>query len=81
MKTMNEEHEISIKIDSLINECENGLQLYKSSPMFNAAINAIARGASELQMIEQMSVIVDNVNKNFSDHLLRYGPQFNIPKN
>jgi len=59
------------KINELLKKFKNGEDLYRKSPMFNKAIQMMVEGMNEFEVLEQIVLTSEQINRAFEDYINR----------
>ena len=64
-------HEFYKKTDETIAKFKNGRERYNNSATFNRVVQMLVRGEDPLEIIDQLSMSIDDKNKAFEQYILR----------
>ena len=60
-----------LKTTELLKKFKNGEELYRNNPMFHQSIQMLISGMSEYEVMEQLIISADRIQKAFEDYMMR----------
>lgn len=63
------------KTTEIISQFKNGKELYQTNALFNRCVQSMVRGATPIEIIEQLITVTDDTSKAFEQFIIRSNGQ------